>query len=153
MNKKELVAAVSDALRQNDIKKQIKTKSEIFRVIQDETGDEAVFTIDRKDRRVMYSLDDIQNILDMTIDVIVDTIRRGESINVRGLGTLTTVRVAARRTKEPEADIWHDIPAMTRPKFRPGFQLAAAARASGLQEDELGAEQYLPLPEEDPEDD
>ena len=152
MNKKELVAAVAERLRVNDIRKQVKTKSEIFRVIQEDSGDEAVFTIDRKDRRVIYSMEDVQNILDAAIDVVIDSIRRGESVNVRGLGALSTVRVAARRTKEPEADIWHDIPEMTRPKFRAGFQLAAAARAFGLQEDERGAEQFLPPPEEEEED-
>lgn len=149
MNKKELVSAVAESLRENGVRKQIKTKSEVFRVIQDDSGDEAVFTIDRADRKILYSTEDVMNVLDAIIEVVTDSIRRGEPVTVRGLGTLTTVRVAPRRSKEPDTGIWHDIPAMTRPKFRSGYLLAAAARASGLQEDEHGAEQFLPPPDEE----
>ena len=151
MNKKELMSAVANVLRENKIRKSVKTKSEVFRVIQDGSGDEAVFTIDRADRKILYSIEDVQNIIDATIAVVLDCIRRGEPVSVRGFGSLSTIRVAPRRSKDPIAGNWYDVPSFVRPKFKPGFALITAARSAGLQEEDVGAEQFLPPPDEEEE--
>lgn len=154
MNKKELIAAAVDLLKENDIRKPVTLASETFRVTQESTGDDAAFTVRRKDKQLSYTHRDVQNILDVLLCLAEDAVKRGEPINIRGFGTLETKHVAARRVREPQEEIWHDIPECFRPKFRPGFQLLAAARAHGLLMADDDPNKYLPPPvDDDPEED
>jgi len=149
MNKKELVIATAEALRENGIRKAVPVKSETFRVSIDGCDDEGAFTVDRPDRRLLYTKEDVQRILDTALDIMTDAIQHGERIKLRGFGTFEARHVAARRAKEPNTGIWHDIPECYMPRFRPGFQLLAAARVYGLQLDDDDPESYLPPPEYD----
>lgn len=151
MNKKELINRTCEALQAADIRKPVTLKSEKF-IITDEGGDSAVFTIDRKDRRMLYTAADVGNILDMMVAVVEDAVSRGEQVVMRGFGSLEVRKVKGRRVKEPDQDIWHTIPDQYRPKFTAGCNLAAAARSYGLQQDDVGAEQYLPEPDDEDED-
>ena len=151
MNKKGLINATCAVLQNADIRKPVSLKSEKFRIIS-ESGDEAVFTVDRKDRRLYYNVNDVGNILDALIAVVEDCMRRGEQVGVRGFGSLEVRQTKEHRVREPDQEIWHTIPATYRAKFTAGCNLAQAARAYGLQEDDIGAEQFLPLPDEEDED-
>lgn len=152
MNKKELISKVCDVLQANDIRKPVSVASERFRISND-NGDEATFTVARKDRRMMYNATDVGNILDAVIAVVEDSLSKGEPVSVRGFGTLEVRKSKEHRVREPEQEIWHTIPAQYRAKFTAGCNLAAAARSYGLQEDDIGAEQFLPLPDDDEEED
>lgn len=148
MNKKELIAKTCDVLQANDIRKPVSVKSEKF-IISNEGGDSAVFTIDRKDRRLLYNASDVGSILDAMIAVVEDCMRRGETVSIRGFGSLEIRKTKEHVVKEPVEDIWHTIPAGYKAKFTAGCNLAEAARAYGLQEKDVGAEQFLPPPEDD----
>ena len=75
MNKKDLVSRVSEILRENDLRKPVKIKKHKFRII-DEEGNTADFTVKRADKQVIYTVDDINKIIDACIDAILESIRR-----------------------------------------------------------------------------
>ena len=146
MNKKELINAACAVLQQNDIRKDIAIRAEKFRITSD-SGDSAVFTVDRKDRRIHYNTHDVGNILDALIAVVEDCMTRGEAVGIRGFGQLEIRKTKERRVREPDQEIWHTIPSQYKPKFTAGCNLAQAARSYGLQEEDVGAEQFLPEPD------
>lgn len=137
MNKKDLVSRVSEILRENDIRKPVKIKKHRFK-ITDEDGNTAEFSVKRADKRVIYTVDDIECIIDACIEAVVESIRRGEEVNVRGFGTLGLHYRAARRTKQPGTEDWYDIDAHYVPKFFSGNDLKAAARVYNLSRAEAG---------------
>ncbi len=153
MNKKELITATVDVLRENDIRKPITLKNETFRVTQESSGADATFSVARADKRMLYTATDVQNILDAMLCLVEDAMRHGETVNIRNFGTLSVRHAAAHRVREPNEEIWHEIPAGFRPKFRPGQRLLAAARVFGLQKDDDDPDSYLPKPVYDDEED
>lgn len=126
MNKKELASKAADLLRQNDVRKPVKIKKHTFR-ITDEDGNIANFAVKRADKMVLYSNDDVNNIIDACIAVIMDSIKKGEEINIRGFGVLGLHYRAARRTKQPGTEDWYEVPARYVPKFFYGNELRKAA--------------------------
>ncbi len=150
MNKKELINATCAALSQADIRKEVALKAAKLRITSD-SGDSAVFTVERKAKRLYYNAHDVGNILDAIVAVVEDSISRGEPVAVRGFGQLEIRKTKERRIREPDQDIWHTIPPVYRPKFTAGCNLQQAARAYGLQEDDIGAAQFLPEPDDEEE--
>lgn len=153
MNKKELIMATVDVLRENNIRKPVTLKSETFRVTQESSGADATFSVARADKNMLYTATDVQNILDAMLCLAEDAMRHGETINIRNFGTLSVRYAAAHRVREPNEEIWHEIPAGFRPKFRPGQRLLAAARVFGFQQNDDNPDSYLPRPENDDEED
>lgn len=150
MNKKELINATCAVLQQADIRKEIAIRAEKFRITSD-SGDSAVFTVDRKAKRLYYNVNDVGNILDAIIAVIEDCMSRGESVGVRGFGQWEVRKTKEHKVREPDQEIWHTIPSTYRPKFTAGCNLSQAARSYGLQEDDIGAAQFLPDPDDEEE--
>ena len=151
MNKRELINKTCEVLKENDIRKPVSIKSERFHITSD-SGEEATFTVDRVDKRMLYTAVDVGNILDVMIAVAEDCIAKGETVSLQGFGSLKVRHTKERRVREPDQEIWHTIPSQCRPKFTAGCNLAAAARAYGLQAKDIGAEQFLPPPDDDDED-
>lgn len=136
MNKKDLVSRVSEILRENNLRKPVKIKKHKFRII-DEEGNTADFTVKRADKQVLYTVDDINNIIDACIDAVLESIRRGEEVNIRGFGTLGLHYRAARRTKQPGTEDWYEIDAHYIPKFFSGNDLKAAVKVYDLSRREM----------------
>jgi DNA-binding protein HU-beta len=65
--------------------------------------------------------------LDCVIHCIQDTLRRGESISIAGLGTFGTSQRAARTGRNPQTGAPIHIPARRVPTFRAGKALKEAA--------------------------
>lgn len=131
MNKKELAGRVTDYLRANEIRKPISIKKHTFHV-SDDDGNSADFVVKRRDKTVIYTVDDTNNIIDACLEVIADALKRGEEINIRGFGVLGLTYRAARRTKQPGTDDWYDVEARHVPKFTFGTDLRLAARVYDL---------------------
>lgn len=127
MNKKEFASKVAETLRENNMRKPVSVKKHIFH-ITDEDGNSADFHIKQQDKNVLYTVDDTANIIDACIAVIIDTIKNGEEINIKGFGNLGLHYRAARRTKEPNSGEWCEIAAHYVPKFAYGNDLRMAAR-------------------------
>ena len=138
MNKKELASKAAELLRINDIRKPVKIKKHTF-CITDEDGNKADFSVKRADKQVLYTNDDVNNIIDACITVILDSIKRGEEINIRGFGVLGLHYRAARRTKQPGTDDWYEVDARYVPKFFYGNDLRKAAILYDLSRNEKDA--------------
>ena len=127
MNKKELSSRVAEVLRANNIRKPVSVKKQTLH-ITDEGGNTAEFHIKQQDKNVLYTVDDATNVIDACIAVIIDAIKNGEEISIKGFGSLGLHYRAARRTKEPNSGKWCEIEARYIPKFSYGNDLRMAAR-------------------------
>lgn len=127
MNKKEFASRVAEALRENNMRKPVSVKKHTFHITDDE-GNSADFNIKQRDKAVLYTVDDATNVIDACLAVILDAIRKGEEINIKGFGCLGLHYRAARRTKEPNSGEWCEIEARYVPKFAYGNDLRMAAR-------------------------
>lgn len=127
MNKKELSSRVAEVLRANNVRKPVSVKKQTFH-ITDEEGNTADFHIKQQDKAVIYTVDDTTNVIDACIAVILDAIKNGEEISIKGFGTLGLHYRAARRTKEPISGEWCEIAARYIPKFSYGNDLRMSAR-------------------------
>lgn len=127
MNKKELSSRVAEVLRANNVRKPVSVKKQTFH-ITDEEGNMADFHIKQQDKNVIYTVDDTLNVIDACIAVIVDALKNGEEISIKGFGNLGLHYRAARRTKEPNTGEWCEIEARYVPKFSYGNDLRMAAR-------------------------
>lgn len=140
MNKKELSSRVAEVLRVNNIRKPVSVKKQTFH-ITDEDGNTADFHIKQQDKNVLYTVDDTANVIDACIAVILDAIKNGEEISIKGFGSLGLHYRAARRTKEPNSGEWCEIEARYIPKFSYGNDLRMAARLYELSHAETEQEE------------
>ena len=127
MKKKELICKIAETLRENNIRKPVSIKKHSFHIADDD-GNKANFHVKQQDKLVLYTADDVANILDACMAVVVDAIKNGEEVSVRGFGTLGVHYRAARRTKEPISGEWCEIEARYVPKFEFGNDLRIAAK-------------------------
>lgn len=140
MNKKELSSRVAEVLRANNIRKPVSVKKQTFH-ITDEDGNTADFHIKQQDKNVLYTVDDTANVIDACIAVILDAIKNGEELSIKGFGSLGLHYRAARRTKEPNSGEWCEIEARYIPKFSYGNDLRMAARLYELSHAETEQEE------------
>ena len=145
MNKKEFISKVTNTLRENNLRKPVSVKKHTFH-ITDSEGNEADFHIKQRDKQVIYTHDDVGNIIDACLSVVLDALKSGDEINFNGFGKLGVHYRAARRTKEPSSGEWCEIEAHYVPKLAYGTELKRAAR---LYEASLEEAQRLALPEPD----
>lgn len=127
MTKAELIAKVCDVLREMDARKPVSIPKQQF-TITDDSGNSRSFHVKRRDKEVLYTVDDIRQILDAAIDVVLDTVKHGESISIKKLGTLHIHFREARKTRIPGTRQWTDIPAHYVPKLEYSSALREAAR-------------------------
>ncbi len=62
----------------------------------------------------------IENFLNSTLDVIVNTVKKGEEVRLVDFGTFCIGKRSARRGVNPQTKTAMTIPAKKLPKFRPG---------------------------------
>ncbi len=65
-----------------------------------------------------------QKVLDAVLDVTVDALKKGESVQLVGYATLSVVERAARKGINPATKQVIDIPAKKAVKFKAGAKLA-----------------------------
>ena len=116
MNKKEFISRVTEALRENDLRKPVSVRKHTFHITDDE-GNTADFNIRQQEKSVLYTTEDTANIIDACLAVILDAIRKGEEVNIKGFGCLGLHYRAARRTKEPNSGEWCEIEAGMSPSL------------------------------------
>lgn len=131
MNKKELISKATEVLRLNGVKKPVSIKKHTFHITDDD-GRCADFHVKRDDKTVIYTTDDTENIIDACIAVIIDALQHGESISIKGFGSLGVQYRAARRTKDFYSDNMVEIEERYIPKFNFGNDLRMAARVYQL---------------------
>ena len=64
-----------------------------------------------------------EEVVDMIINSIVDTLKKGEEVSIAGLGIFSTKMRAARQARNPRTGETITVAAMRVPKFRPAKAL------------------------------
>lgn len=64
-----------------------------------------------------------EEVVDMIISSIVDTLKKGEEVSIAGLGIFSTKMRAARQARNPRTGETITVAAMRVPKFRPAKAL------------------------------
>lgn len=144
MYKKDLVAAITQKLRDENKRKSVHLKKTIFH-ITDEDGNEADFAVRQQDKQVIYTNEDVANMLDALMDVVVEAIKDGETIELRGFGTLGLFRRAARKMRNVHTGDFFDLPSQDSIKFQPGYALRMAVKLHNLLEGEKSLDEPLIL--------
>jgi DNA-binding protein HU-beta len=69
-----------------------------------------------------------EEVVDVVIDSIVTTLRKGGEVSVAGLGIFSTKTRAARQARNPRTGETISVPSMRVPKFRPAKALKDAVK-------------------------
>lgn len=127
MYKKEFISKVAEMLRVNDVRKPVPIKKHVFNITDDE-GNVASFSVKKQDKEVLYTVSDVTNIVDACMSVILDTLKRGDEVNIKGFGCLRLKYRKARKTKDPNTGEWCDVAARYTPKLYIGNDMRIAAK-------------------------
>lgn len=69
-----------------------------------------------------------EEVVDIMIDSIVSTMKKGGEVSIAGLGIFSTKMRAARQARNPRTGASIQVPAMRVPKFRPAKGLKDAVK-------------------------
>ena len=127
MYQRELAKRVTALMRERDIRKPISIPKQVFH-ISDDDGNTKSFSVKKRDKSVIYTIDDISAVLDACIDVMKDALQHGDNISIKGFGTLGLKLRKARHTKRIGTDERIDIDAHYIPKFSFGTELKMCAK-------------------------
>lgn len=131
MHKRDYIALVANKLRDSDARKTVSIgKYRLY--VSDSEGKTVHFDVKQKDRTVLYTAEDVAKILDACIDTVVDLLKEGENIQLKGFGTFGVQKRAETRVKAPGTDDWYEIPSTYVPKFQYGQSLRVAAKVYEL---------------------
>ncbi|MFA5736727.1 MAG: HU family DNA-binding protein [Candidatus Paceibacterota bacterium] len=69
-----------------------------------------------------------EKVVDVTIDSIISTLKKGEDVSIAGLGIFTVKERAARTARNPRTGESVQVPAMRVPKFKAAKALKDAVK-------------------------
>jgi nucleoid DNA-binding protein len=131
MNKKEMVQAVCERLRRDEVRKQISVPKHMFHITDDE-GNRCDFQVRQVGKSVLFNQNDVTAIVDTCLAVVEEALQRGEAVNLHGIGVLEPYLRAARSTKAPGTENWVHIAEHYVPKFTAGTRLRTAVKIYDL---------------------
>lgn len=115
-------------LKENNIKKRISVGKQNF-YISDDFGTTRRFQMQPIDKKIFYSIDDIDNFLDAFMVVLTKALSQGEEVSIRGLGSFNL-----KYYKERNVGDLNNLGAKVKmegrhvPSFSSGAELKRAAR-------------------------
>ena len=98
MNKSDFVRYVTETLKQNDVRKKVTIPKHKF-YISDEEGHTREFSVTESDKNILFTVSDIESILDTILDGIIEVVRCGDSLRFTGFGTFGVKYRQPRLTK------------------------------------------------------
>lgn len=125
MNRKDFIRAVWDRLRDDGIRKPITIPKHSF-TISDDEGNTKVFYVKKRDKDVMFSVGDVEAIVDACLETVKDAVSRGEELNFKGFGSMNVIKRAPRWTYLNGERV--DIAEHYVPKFTASTDLRLAAK-------------------------
>lgn len=131
MNRKLFEEAVVTKLKNDNVRKHISINNGSF-YIRNSTGQEARFDVAPTVKNVLYTRDDVSNMLDAIISVVCDALARGDRVFIRGFGSLELHRRKGSSVRRFGSDIIDELPDQWVPKFSAGDSLKLAAKLYGL---------------------
>lgn len=69
-----------------------------------------------------------EEVVDLIIESIVSTLKKGDEVSIAGLGIFSTKTRAARQARNPRTGEMVNVPAMKVPKFRPAKAFKEAVK-------------------------
>ena len=123
-------------LRQNHETRKVHIPKATFH-ISDSEGNSKDFYVKQRDKEIMFTKEDVEKILEAALMIVVDSIRRGEPVNIRGFGELTLHYRKARYSKHIRTGEDTYVPEMYVAKFYPGIQLKTSAKIYTANQAEL----------------
>lgn len=139
MNKKDLVNRTTDLLQQLNARKKVRAQKCTF-YISDEEGNSSEFVIKKDSRAVLFTIEDVDEIVEALLSVIVDAVKNGEEVALSGFGSFNVHKRAERIVKHPDTGEIIPIDAHYVTKFVPGKDLRLAAKIYDLTTKESGVE-------------
>lgn len=143
MHKSELARSVWDKLRQNGVRKNINVPSHVLHITDDE-GNQCHFRVKKVDKTAGYTIPDVEAIIDNILEVVLDTVKKGEPINISGFGTLDLRHRPSRVICDVSTKQNVEIPDYYTVKFTPGKNMKIAAKLYTISKKENGAEDFVP---------
>ncbi len=84
--------------------------------------------VDAVHGKLMGTKAQAEEVVDMMIDSIVSTLKKGDEVSIAGLGIFSTKTRAARSARNPRTGETIQVPAMRVPKFRAAKALKDAVK-------------------------
>ncbi len=119
MRRKEFIGEVANHLREEGKRKPVSVKKQVFHISDDE-GNSKDFVVKKTDKTVMYTLDDVANILDSCISVMKGALMRGDCVALNGVGVLGLKKHKSREAVNPRTGEAITVPAHYVVRFVPG---------------------------------
>lgn len=127
MYRREFINTVAGLLRTNGIRKPVRSPKHVLHVSDDE-GNHKDFVIKAVDRNAMYTIKDVENILDACVYVAKDALSHGDNVAINGFGNLGLKYYKPKVVRDPDGDGYMDIPARFLPRFSPGGEVRECAK-------------------------
>lgn len=127
MNQKELSRNVVNILRSDGYRKRVTFPKHTFH-ISDSDGNHKDFSVRKSDKQVMLAYEDVYSVIDAFVEAVKDCIKSGDSIKLKGLGTLGVGFRKERKTRDFQTDEWIIIPGHYVPKFSPAADLKSCVK-------------------------
>lgn len=128
MNRMEFVHKVTTNLRENNLKKPVRSPKQVFHISDDE-GNTKDFVIKAAQRSYIYTEEDVRRVIDAALEELVEALKVGDCVTVNGYGSIGLRYRKERRTKsrqEPHEMIV--VPGHHVPKLNAGKYLQVAAK-------------------------
>lgn len=143
MNKKELTRKAAEVLRTNSARKIVPIPRHTFH-ISDDDGNKKDFVVKKADKKVLYTIDDVELILDALIFSIEESLKAGDPVTIHGFGTFGLRYWQPRQGKHIGTDDAVTIDGRFVPKFTFGNDLKRCAKIYGMSFDDRMKEPDLP---------
>ncbi len=132
MNKSGLIREVASLLKKNDVRKNMPGKKHVF-YISDDDGNSRKFSLKQNSKGVLFTAEDVEAIVNATLYVILETLKRGEEVGLLGFGSfrlrhMKAISVYNFENEEEKVE----IPERYTPKFVPGVDMKNAAQVYGV---------------------
>lgn len=127
MNRMELIRKVASNLRDKGVRKPVYASKKVFHISDDE-GNKKDFEMHVTDKKLMFTIADIEQIFDEIIDCIVQSIMDGDPVTIRSFGSFGLKYYKPRMSKDPTFKKDIKIGGGFYPRFTPLKDLKLAAR-------------------------
>lgn len=145
MTKAELVTETCEYLKESNIRKPVAVPKQRFTITDDE-GHGRTFTVKGKEKNVLYTANDVRNILNALIEITLDTVKHGGYIYIPRIGTLKVCYRKERKVRIPNSRQWKLVPA----RYVPKIDFVTAIKDAARVYEAYLIEQGVPLCEEKP---
>lgn len=87
MFRKDLVRRAAAILREKDVRKPVSIPKQVFHISDDE-GNTRDFIIKKTDKRVIYTAEDVEAVIDACLEAIKEALRDGDCVSIKSFGSL-----------------------------------------------------------------